>query len=87
VRVLARALERWYADGDESGLDAYSDICLRRVWGVQFFSSWMTRMLHPGTDGDPFALRLQLAELGYVCSSRAAATSLAENYVGLPFES
>jgi len=87
VRVLARALERWYTDGDESGLDAYSDTCLRRVWGVQFFSSWMTRMLHLGADEDPFALRLQLAELGYVCSSRAAATSLAENYVGLPFES
>jgi p-hydroxybenzoate 3-monooxygenase len=87
VRALARALERWYADGDESGLAAYSQTCLRRVWGVQFFSSWMTRMLHPGADEDPFALRLQLAELGYVCSSRAAATSLAENYVGLPFES
>jgi p-hydroxybenzoate 3-monooxygenase len=87
VRVLARALERWYADGDESGLDAYSETCLRRVWGVQFFSSWMTRMLHLGADEDPFALRLQLAELGYVCSSRAAAASLAENYVGLAFES
>jgi p-hydroxybenzoate 3-monooxygenase len=86
VRVLAAALERWYADGDESGLDAYSETCLRRVWGVQFFSSWMTRMLHRGADEDPFALRLQLAELGYVCSSRAAATSLAENYVGLPYE-
>jgi p-hydroxybenzoate 3-monooxygenase len=86
VRVLAAALERWYASGDEAGLDAYSDVCLRRVWGVQFFSSWMTRMLHPSADGDPFALRLQLAELGYVCSSTAAATSLAENYVGLPYE-
>jgi p-hydroxybenzoate 3-monooxygenase len=86
VRVLAAALERWYANGDESGLDAYSDVCLRRVWGVQFFSSWMTRMLHPAADGDPFALRLQLAELGYVCSSQAAARSLAENYVGLPYE-
>jgi p-hydroxybenzoate 3-monooxygenase len=87
VRVLAAALERWYADGDESGLDAYSDVCLRRVWGVQHFSSWMTRMLHRGAGDDAFALRLQRAELGYVCTSRAASTSLAENYVGLPYES
>jgi p-hydroxybenzoate 3-monooxygenase len=83
VRVLAAALASWYA-GDPSGLDAYTETCLRRVWRVQHFSWWMTSMLHRAPDGDPFDRRLQLSQLRYVTSSRAAATSLAENYVGLP---
>ncbi|MDG4823164.1 4-hydroxybenzoate 3-monooxygenase [Asanoa sp. WMMD1127] len=84
VKVLADALTGWYATGDRSGLDAYSETCLRRVWRVQHFSWWMTSMLHP-TGDDPFDLALQLSQLRYVTSSRAAATSLAENYVGFPF--
>jgi p-hydroxybenzoate 3-monooxygenase len=83
VRVLAAALRDWYATGDASGLDAYSDTCLRRVWRIQHFSWWMTSMLHRGGSQDPFAERLQRAQLEYVCHSRAAATTLAENYVGL----
>ena len=85
VRVLARGLIDFFADGDERGLDAYSDRCLRRVWRVQHFSWFMTQMLHRLT-GDPFEARLQRAQLEYVVSSRAAATSLAENYVGLELE-
>jgi p-hydroxybenzoate 3-monooxygenase len=84
VTLLARAIERWYATGDPAGLDAYSDRCLERVWRVQHFSWWMTSMLHRAPDGDPFTERLQLSQLRYVAASRAAATSLAENYVGLP---
>jgi p-hydroxybenzoate 3-monooxygenase len=87
VRVLARALARWYASGEEDGLDAYSATCLRRVWRAEHFSWWMTSMLHLDPGGDRFHRRLQLAQLEYVVTSRAAATSLAENYVGLPFES
>jgi p-hydroxybenzoate 3-monooxygenase len=83
VRVLAAALAAWYRDGDATGLDAYSDTCLRRVWRVQHFSWWMTSMLHRLGGDDPYELRLQHAQLEYVCSSRAAATTLAENYVGL----
>jgi p-hydroxybenzoate 3-monooxygenase len=83
VRVLAAALAAWYRDGDATGLDAYSDTCLRRVWRVQHFSWWMTSMLHRLGGDDPYEPRLQRAQLEYVCSSRAAATSLAENYVGL----
>jgi p-hydroxybenzoate 3-monooxygenase len=83
VRVLASALGAWYAAGDDSGLDAYSATCLRRVWRVQHFSWWMTSMLHRFPDDDPFQARLQRSQLRYVCSSRAAATTLAENYVGL----
>ena len=83
VRILAEALSKFYADGETSLLDAYSDTCLRRVWRVQHFSWWMTSMLHRIGDADDFEHKLQLAELDYVTSSRAAATTLAENYVGL----
>ncbi len=85
VRVLARGLRSFFDGGDQSGLDAYSDRCLRRVWRVQHFSWWMTRMLHR-TGGDPFEARLQRSQLEYVVRSRAAATTLAENYVGLELE-
>jgi p-hydroxybenzoate 3-monooxygenase len=83
VRVLADALIRWYRSGDASGLDGYSATCLRRVWRAEHFSWWMTSMLHRADEADAFDQRLQLSQLRYVTSSRAAATSLAENYVGL----
>lgn len=83
VRVLSEALGAWYEHGDESGLDAYSDTCLRRVWRVQHFSWWMTSMLHRFAGDDLFEPQLQRSQLHYVVSSRAAATTLAENYVGL----
>jgi p-hydroxybenzoate 3-monooxygenase len=83
VAVLARALERFYAGDGSGALDAYSATCLQRVWRAERFSWWMTSMLHR-MDDDPFGERLQLAELDYVTSSRAASQSLAENYVGLP---
>jgi p-hydroxybenzoate 3-monooxygenase len=84
VRVLADALVHWFASGDDSLLERYSDDCLPRVWRAQHFAWWMTSMLHRMPDDrDGFMGRLQLAQLAYVCSSRAAATSLAENYVGL----
>lgn len=68
----------------EEALAAYSDTCLRRIWAVQRFSWWMTQMLHTFEDASPFDRRRQLAELDYVTTSRAAMTTLAENYVGLP---
>ena len=83
VRVLADALIDFYASGRRDRLDSYSRDCLRRVWRAERFSYWMTTMLHRSPDADPFAERLQLAELRYVTTSQAAATSLAENYVGL----
>jgi p-hydroxybenzoate 3-monooxygenase len=86
VRVLARALARYYEMGSTSLLNEYSRTCLRRVWKVQRFSWWMTSMLHRFPDENPFDRRRQLAELDYVTSSRAAAKTLAENYVGLPME-
>jgi p-hydroxybenzoate 3-monooxygenase len=84
VRVLAEALARWFARGDDALLEGYSEACLPRVWRAQHFAWWMTSMLHRMPDDhDGFMARLQLAQLEYVCSSRAAATSLAENYVAL----
>jgi len=83
VEVLAEALEAFYGSGDTSGLESYSERCLRRVWRVQHFSSFMTTMLHRQPEQDPFEAQLQLAQLEYVCRSHAAATSLAENYVGI----
>jgi p-hydroxybenzoate 3-monooxygenase len=84
VSVLAGAIEDWYTSGRTTALDAYSATCLRRVWRVQHFSWWMTTMLHLPPDGDPFSRQLQLSQLRYLTSSTAAATSFAENYVGLP---
>jgi p-hydroxybenzoate 3-monooxygenase len=83
VRVLSEALGAWFARGDEAGLDAYSDTSLRRVWRVQHFSWWMTAMLHRFEGDDPFEAQLQRSQLRYVTTSRAAATTLVENYVGL----
>jgi p-hydroxybenzoate 3-monooxygenase len=84
VAVLSRALVSYMKRNDSSGLDAYSDTALRRVWKAERFSWWMTSLMHKFDGHSPFERRMQLAELDYVTSSRAAATTLAENYVGLP---
>jgi p-hydroxybenzoate 3-monooxygenase len=86
VRVLARALTGYYTSSQTDLLDRYSETCMRRVWLAQRFSWWMTAMLHRFDSSDEFQHRLQLAELDYVTSSRSAAKTLAENYVGLPMD-
>ncbi|HEV8393635.1 MAG TPA: 4-hydroxybenzoate 3-monooxygenase [Vicinamibacterales bacterium] len=86
VLVLARALKVFYERGQMRELDQYSDVCLRRVWKAQRFSWWMTSTLHRFPDDGPFDLQRQIADLDYLTSSRAAMTSLAEQYVGLPPE-
>ena len=83
VRLLAEALVSWFRTGRSELLDAYSAACLRRVWRAEHFSWWMTSMLHRLESDDDFGLKLQLSQLRYVTTSNAAATSLAENYVGL----
>jgi p-hydroxybenzoate 3-monooxygenase len=85
VRILFRALVHHYRHGSAEWLDRYSAECLRRTWKAVRFSWWFTSIMHRFSD-DPFAHRLQLAELDYLTGSRAALTSLAENYVGLPFD-
>ena len=83
VHVLTDALVAWYRDGDRTPLDAYSETCLRRVWRAEHFSWWMTTMLHRDPEGDPFGVRLQQSQLRHLRTSTAAATALAENYVGV----
>jgi p-hydroxybenzoate 3-monooxygenase len=85
VRVLYRALVEYYRTARAALLDRYSEVALRRTWKAVRFSWWFTSIMHKFSD-DPFNHRLQLAELDYLSNSTAALTSLAENYVGLPFE-
>ena len=85
VRTLSRALIEFY-QGSESGIDHYSARCLRRIWKAERFSWWMTLLLHTFPDTNPFEQRALDAELDYVVHSLAGRTTMAENYVGLPFE-
>jgi len=86
VHYLSEALDAFYRRNDGEKLKRYSQTCLRRIWKAQRFSWWMTSLLHRFEDGPGFEARRQRAELEYVTSSRAAATCLAENYVGLPLD-
>ncbi|MGE5408108.1 MAG: 4-hydroxybenzoate 3-monooxygenase [Syntrophothermus sp.] len=84
VRSLGEAIVSFFGSGEATALEGYTDACLRRVWRAQDFSHWMTGMLHlDPDDADGYNRRRQLARLAYVCSSEAAAQTLAENYVGL----
>src|SRR6266516_3762867 len=82
VKVLAEALAAWYRSKSRDLLDRYSELCLRRVWRAEHFSAWMTAFLHRDPAGDPFDHKLRLSYLRYIVTSEAAATTLAENYVG-----
>lgn len=86
VRTLARALIEFYQEGSMAGIDHYSTRCLRRVWKAERFSWWMSLLLHTFPDTNPFEQKALDAELDYVVHSLAGRTTLAENYVGLPFE-
>jgi len=86
VAMLAEALIDLFEEGSTHGIDGYSARALARVWKAERFSWWFTGLMHrfPGTDS--FARKMQVAELNYIRSSRAAQTTLAENYVGLPLD-
>ena len=86
VWYLAQALEAFHAGKGMAALEGYSARCLARIWKAQRFSWWMTSMLHRFDAGDAFEHKVQVAELDYVCSSRAGMMTLAENYVGLPLD-
>ena len=85
AHYLALALGEHYDEKSSAGIDHYSDKALARVWKAVRFSWWMTSMLHKFPDTGTFGARIQLAELDYVTRSKAAMTSLSENYVGLPY--
>jgi p-hydroxybenzoate 3-monooxygenase len=86
VGFLSRALIEYFVEKSSAAIDAYSDRCLRRIWKAERFSWWMTSMLHRFPETGGFGRKLQLAELDYLVGSKAAATALAENYVGLPLD-
>ena len=84
VGFLFQALREFYGESSAAGIDGYSQRCLRRVWRAERFSWWFTSLMHRFPETGEFGQRMQEAELGYLVGSRAAATALAENYVGLP---
>lgn len=86
IYFLSRGLIDFYKNGDQGGLDSYSEKALRRIWKAERFSWSMTMLLHRFPDDTPFDQRVQRAELQYLFDSKAAQTAIAENYVGLPFE-
>ena len=85
VYTLYHVLRKRYQEGRLDLLQKYSEICLRRIWKAERFSWWMTSILHKFSD-DPFNQRIQEAELDYYTSSVAGRTTIAENYVGLPYD-
>jgi p-hydroxybenzoate 3-monooxygenase len=85
VHYLSGAFREYYDEKSSAGIDGYSSTALARVWKAVRFSWWMTSMLHKFPDEGEFGARIQLAELNYLVNSKAASTSLAENYVGLPY--
>ncbi|OWK48493.1 p-hydroxybenzoate hydroxylase [Pseudomonas oleovorans subsp. oleovorans] len=86
VSTLYRILLKVYREGRTDLLERYSAICLRRIWKAERFSWWMTSMLHRFPDTDAFSRRMQETELDYFVSSEAGRRTIAENYVGLPYE-
>lgn len=85
VHYLYEGLRDFYLDRSEAGINAYSGKALARIWKAERFSWSMTKLLHRFPDMAPFDQKVQEAELDYFCTSHAASTALAENYVGLPF--
>ena len=85
VSTLYHILRKTLLQGRTDLVEKYSEICLRRIWKAERFSWWMTSVLHKFSD-DGFSQRIQLAELEYYTSSIAGRTTIAENYVGLPYE-
>ncbi|RIJ14330.1 4-hydroxybenzoate 3-monooxygenase [Henriciella mobilis] len=84
VAYLSRAMIQYFKDGKSEGIDAYSQTALARVWKSERFSWTLTTLMHRFPDGGAFGRRMQVAELDYIAGSRAAQTSIAENYIGLP---
>lgn len=86
IAYLSSALIQYYVDGSEQGIDEYSEKCLQRVWKAERFSWWMTHLLHRFETESEFDHKIKQAELSYILGSHAGQTTLAENYVGLPYQ-
>ncbi|EPP3431128.1 4-hydroxybenzoate 3-monooxygenase [Acinetobacter baumannii] len=86
IAYLSSALIEYYVEGSEQGINEYSEKCLQRVWKAERFSWWMTHLLHRFETESEFDHKIKQAELSYVLGSIEGKTTLAENYVGLPYE-
>lgn len=86
VKYLSQALIEYFCEHSDVGINQYSARCLARVWKAERFSWWFTSLMHRFPETGEFGQKIQEAELEYLVSSRAASTSLAENYVGLPLK-
>jgi p-hydroxybenzoate 3-monooxygenase len=86
VKYLSGALIEHYRERSDAGIDHYSARCLRRIWRAERFSWWFTMLTHRFPDEEPFARKLQAAELDYLLNSEAGLRTIAENYVGLPLD-
>jgi p-hydroxybenzoate 3-monooxygenase len=86
IAYLSSALIEYYQKGSDQGILEYSEKCLKRVWKAERFSWWMTHLLHRFENESEFDHKIKQAELSYILSSIAGQTTLAENYVGLPYE-
>jgi p-hydroxybenzoate 3-monooxygenase len=86
VSTLFNILFKVYREGRTDLLEKYSEICLRRVWKAERFSWWMTSILHNFPDTDTFTQRIMQTELAYFVDSESGRKTIAENYVGLPYE-
>ncbi|WP_019997218.1 4-hydroxybenzoate 3-monooxygenase [Aureimonas ureilytica] len=84
--MLSEALDEFYARASRAGIERYSARALARVWKAERFSWWFTGLTHRFPEASGFDRRMQVAELNYLRSSRAAQAGFAENYVGLPFD-
>lgn len=85
VHYLYNGLRQFYEEGDDEGIDRYSERALARVWKAERFSWWFSSLLHRYPDQSPFDLRMQRAELEFLRTNQAAQQAMAENYVGLPY--
>ena len=85
VHYLYNGLRQYYEDGDSEGIDHYSQRALARVWKSVRFSWWMTNITHRFPDQSEFDIKMQQAELAFLHENQTAQTSMAENYVGLPY--
>ena len=85
VHYLYNGLRDYYENGSSEGIDSYSEKALARVWKAERFSWWFSSLMHRYPDQTEFDLKMQIAELEYLRSNKAAQQAMAENYVGLPY--
>lgn len=86
VKHLVDGLTEFYANGSTEGLDSYSETALKRIWRAQDFSNFMTTLFHKQDEHGSFSYQLQKAKFDYIKRSKSYATTISENYVGMPFE-